>query len=77
MNKEFDNYSSDKLQNEIQKILKEITQEDGLISAINQDTMKFLKGNKTASTRARKNSQNLKKLLQDLRVCIQLLKNKR
>ena len=39
-----------------------------LTEQLNSDTTKFFNGNKSAGTRARKTSQDLKSLLQQLRV---------
>jgi len=47
-----------------------------LVESLSTDTTKFYSGNKSAGTRARKTSQELKTLLQNLRVEILEEKNK-
>jgi hypothetical protein len=39
-----------------------------LVETLSVDTTKFYNGNKSAGTRARKSAQDLKNLLQDLRI---------
>ena len=43
---------------------------------LEENLSKFLQGNKTAGTRARQNLQDLKTVSQDIRICIQDIKNK-
>lgn len=47
-----------------------------LVETLSVDTSKFYSGNKSAGTRARKSAQELKNLLQDLRIEILEERNK-
>jgi hypothetical protein len=47
-----------------------------LVETLSVDTTKFYAGNKSAGTRARKSAQELKTLLQDLRIEILEERNK-
>jgi CMP-2-keto-3-deoxyoctulosonic acid synthetase len=50
------------------KKMETLEQIKTLVETLSVDTTKFYGGNKSAGTRARKSAQELKKLLQDLRI---------
>lgn len=48
--------------------METLEQIKNLVETLSVDTTKFYSGNKSAGTRARKSAQQLKALLQDLRI---------
>lgn len=77
MKKENKNYTVAQLHTMIEKAWMEITGDKGIVKDLEQDLEKFLKGNQTAGTRARKGFQGIKNLAQDIRIWIQEVKNKK